>query len=93
MIARPILIAALLTLAAAAGCAEPAHAQATPYIILQTPTPRTSHGPQPPRINSAGIAYPVAPPTYAYGWFGVQPRRHWSRHFGYYRNYTQWTRR
>ena len=27
---------------------------------------------------------------YAYGWFGVQPRQHLVRQFGYYRNYTQW---
>jgi len=28
---------------------------------------------------------------YAYGWFGVAPRRDASRHFGYYRTYTQWS--
>jgi len=28
---------------------------------------------------------------YAYGFFGVAPRSHASRHFGYYRNYTQWS--
>lgn len=28
---------------------------------------------------------------YAYGWFGVAARRHPERHFGYHRNYTQWS--
>ncbi len=32
-------------------------------------------------------------PRYAYGWFGAAPRYHASRHFGYYRDYTQWTRK
>ena len=28
---------------------------------------------------------------YAYGYFGTQPQRHWQRHFGWNRSYTQWT--
>ena len=28
---------------------------------------------------------------YAYGWFGAQPRVHGTRHFGYYRLYTEWS--
>lgn len=30
---------------------------------------------------------------YAYGWFGVKPRHHCVRHFGYLRDFTQWTAR
>lgn len=30
---------------------------------------------------------------YAYGWFGSNPAPQWGRHFGYSRNFTQWTER
>jgi len=93
MIARPILLAAVLTAAAAVGFTERAHAQSPPYLILGAPAARAGHGQQPPRVSNTGVAYPVVTQTYAYGWFGAQPRRHGSRHFGYYRNYTQWTHR
>ncbi|MFP6674967.1 MAG: hypothetical protein VB878_07795 [Pirellulaceae bacterium] len=29
---------------------------------------------------------------YVYGWFGSGNQTHWSHHFGYHRNYTQWSR-
>lgn len=48
-----------------------------PYLVLP-PAPRSAY------------LLPVNTPRYAYGWFGVQPRHHWSRHFGFYRDYTQW---
>jgi hypothetical protein len=32
---------------------------------------------------------PAAP--YAYGWFGANPRVHATRHFGYYKLYTEWS--
>lgn len=28
---------------------------------------------------------------YAYGWFGASPRTHATRHFGYYKLYTEWS--
>jgi hypothetical protein len=31
--------------------------------------------------------------TYPYGYFGAQPSAQWSRHYGYYNAYRQWTRR
>ena len=31
--------------------------------------------------------------AYPYGYFGAQGGKTWSRHFGYYRRYTQWTQR
>ena len=52
--------------------------------------------PPPPRYivlppsGAYGSFTPSDPPRYAYGWFGAQPRQTWFRHFGYYRNYTQW---
>ena len=59
------------------------------YLVLEAPAApipqRPSHSGHP------GREIPVATQAYAYGWFGVQPRQHWSRHFGYYRNYTQWS--
>jgi hypothetical protein len=61
----------------AAGSVLPASAQQPAYLVLP-PSPNT------------GIAIPSHTPRYAYGWFGVAPRYHWSRQFGYYRSYTQW---
>ena len=93
MIARPILLAAVLTAVAAVSFVEPARAQTPGYLVLGGTAARPVHGQDAPRISNTGVVYPVVTQTYAYGWFGAQPRRHWSRHFGYYRNYTQWTRR
>lgn len=50
-----------------------------PYVTLQAPR--------------KGLLYTSAVPRYAYGWFGAQPRSHCVRHFGYHRNFTQWTAR
>lgn len=41
---------------------------------------------------SDAASYDVRTSGYAYGWFGAAPRVHASRHFGYYRTYTQWTK-
>ncbi len=30
---------------------------------------------------------------YSYGYFGARPKTHWSQHFGYLRQYNQWTKR
>jgi len=35
-------------------------------------------------------AYDARTSGYAYGYFGVAPRSHAARHFGYYRTYTSW---
>jgi hypothetical protein len=59
------------------------------YRVLRVKQPPTHRHavPEPgPVVRDAGPAQP-----YAYGWFGVPPRQHWSRHFGFYRNYTQWS--
>lgn len=61
------------------------------YLILRTPTAPTPH--QPTYGYYPGMVQPVQTSGYSYGWFGVQPRRHWSRHFGYYRQYTEWSAR
>ena len=59
------------------------------YLLLQVdaaPIPRPNAGHQGLGSNNGQPAQP-----YAYGWFGASSRQHWSRHFGYYRNYTQWS--
>ena len=47
--------------------------------------------------QAAGQLEPVAQlpakKSYAYGWFGSNPTPTWGRHFGYSRNFTQWTQR
>jgi hypothetical protein len=52
------------------------------------PVPHWHHAPAPPylilRQASSGVAQPTAGHPYAYGWFGVAPRRHTIVHRGYY---------
>jgi hypothetical protein len=86
MITRLRIIPAVFVLSAVCSLIE---AGQPTYLI-----PRTT----PAVIPQASVAH-AKPATgqvleaqpYAYGWFGVQPRRHWTRHFGYYRNYTEWS--
>lgn len=66
-----------------------AQAQAPPYLVLRAPAAPTHHAPSYNRYPGQAIG--VTTQAYSYGWFGAQPRQHWSRHFGYYRNYTQWS--
>lgn len=46
------------------------HAHTPPYLIL--------------RQAGGGVARPTVGHPYAYGWFGVAPRRHTIVHHGYY---------
>ena len=41
--------------------------------------------------HSDAAMYDARAGGYAYGYFGVAPRSHASRHFGNYRAYTQWS--
>jgi hypothetical protein len=59
------------------------------YLVLQTPPAPLPH--QPTYNLYPGTGLGVSTHSYSYGWFGAAPRKHWSRHFGYYRNYTQWS--
>jgi hypothetical protein len=82
---------ALLLALSAVGVAGMAAAQPPSYLILRAPTvPATQH---PSQSYYQGYGYFVQPRTYSYGWFGVKPHPQWSRHFGYYRNYTEWSAR
>jgi hypothetical protein len=66
-----------------------ARAEAPPYLLLRTPSAPLPH--QPTYARYPGDGYGVSTHSYAYGWFGAAPRKHWTRHFGYYRSYTQWS--
>ena len=82
-----LLLAGLLT----CGLLESAQASPPSYLILQGPVaPHPHHTPQ---GYHAGYGYAVQPQAYSYGWFGAKPARQWTRHFGYYRNYTEWSGR
>jgi hypothetical protein len=87
---RLSLIAAAL-LAVVVIWSEDATAGYPPYLLLRAPTAPLPH--RPTHGYHPGYGFAVEAQAYSYGWFGVKPRRHWSRHFGYYRNYTEWSAR
>ncbi|MDA1049952.1 MAG: hypothetical protein O3C40_05665 [Planctomycetota bacterium] len=84
---------AIVVLIGILACAIVTNAEAShpSYLILQGPVApnphHTSQGYYP------GHGYAVQPQAYSYGWFGAQPKRQWTRHNGYYRNYTEWSAR
>lgn len=81
-----VLVAALF----AGGTVAPPPAEAGPpaYVLL-----RRAEAPGPHYLPGQPDAalYEARASGYAYGWFGAAPRSHASRHFGYYRTYTQWS--
>ena len=86
MFARILLATALFLVAFSAALPVTAQAGYPPYLVLQTPP----SGPrQISRGYNPGLAQSVSTPAYSYGYFGVQPREHAIRHFGFYRNYTE----
>jgi hypothetical protein len=58
-------------------------AQAPPYLVLRA-------APGDPAAAADNPQIPVARQGYAYGWFGVPPRRHAAWHYGVRRQYIQW---
>lgn len=64
--------------------------QAAPpaYLVLRRVEAPGPHG-QPGHWDAALVERRAS--GYAYGFFGVAPRAHASRHFGFYRTYTQWS--
>jgi hypothetical protein len=79
------LIAALLLALCAASAAT---AEPPAYLLLRrSESPGRHHHPGHP----AAAMYDARTTGYAYGFFGVPPRSHASRHFGVYRTYTQWS--
>lgn len=84
LLVRICLLGLLLgTLAATAQAGPPS------YLLLRRAESPGSHG-QPG--GPAGEFYDARTYGYAYGYFGVAPRTHWSRHFGTNRMYTQWSK-
>ena len=77
----------IATLVLAAGLAGTASAGPPTYLMLRRPESPGKHY-QPGRPDAAMLDARTS--GYAYGYFGVAPRSHASRHFGNYRNYTQW---
>ena len=61
------------------------------YLVLRAPVhpanKHDTHGYYP------GQAYAVETQAYNYGWFGAKYGRTKQRQFGYYRDYTQWSKR
>jgi hypothetical protein len=68
--------------------APPAAAGPPAYLLL-----RRAEAPGPHHLPGQPDAalYEARTSGYAYGWFGASPRTHASRHFGYYRTFTQWS--
>ena len=78
------LIAAVLL---ALSMATPVSAGPPAYLLLRRAEAPGKH--YAPGYYDAAM-YDTRTRGYAYGYFGVPPRSHASRHFGVYRNYTQW---
>jgi len=58
------------------------------YLVLRREeSPGKYHHPG----HADAALYDARTSGYAYGWFGAAPRSHGSRHFGYYRTFTQWS--
>jgi hypothetical protein len=79
----------LWALAFVAVTAATAHAGPPSYLLLRQPE---SPGPKGKPGQPAAQYFDVRTDGYAYGYFGVGPRSHWSRHFGVNRMVTQWSR-
>ncbi len=71
----------------------PADVLAHPSYVLLEPAHRAQgqHGGHTSGTNTPGYRHGVSSKGYSYGWFGVAPRRHRSRSYGYYGNHRQWT--
>ena len=88
---RTLRVAPMAVLFAVCIFAASADAQYPSYLFLRAPV-----APRPHRVGYGyypGNESAVEPRPYSYGWFGAKPHPQWSRHFGYYRNYTEWSSR
>jgi hypothetical protein len=82
------LIAAAALAGEVVSASKPAIAGPPAYLVLRRPeSPGRYHHPG----HADAAFYDARTSGYAYGWFGAAPRSHGSRHFGYYRTYTQWS--
>jgi hypothetical protein len=69
------------------GCSEAIAGPPTYRILRRHAAPAKHHQPGHPEA----VMVDARATGYAYGFFGVPPRSHASRHFGYYRTFTQWS--
>lgn len=84
-----LLAIAALTLASLYPLATPALAGPPSYLLLRRPESPAPHN-QPG--HPVAEFYDTRTFGYAYGYFGVAPRTHWSRHYGINRAFTQFSR-
>jgi len=82
-----IWLTAVLLLAVS--ISSPVNAGPPGYLVLRRPEAPANHF-RPGYYDAA--MYDARTSGYAYGFFGVAPRSHYSRHFGTYRTYTQFSR-
>lgn len=84
-----LLVIAIGALVAFVELSAPALAGPPSYLLLRRPeSPEQHNHPGYP----AAEYYDTRTFGYAYGYFGVAPRTHWSRHFGINRAFTQYSR-
>ncbi len=98
-----LLVTASVTASGAANCTLATDSVTFPWACPAPSHPAPSQNAHPgyqilPKSNHHHRPLePVQPlparPNYAYGWFGSNPTAHWGRHFGYSKNFVQWTRR
>ena len=86
---RTLRVALMAVLFAVSIFAASADAQYPSYLLSRAPVATRPH--HPGYGYYPGYEQSVAPRPYAYGWFGAKPYPQWSRHSGYYRNYTEWS--
>ena len=90
MLARMLsLLTALLFVSSSAVAQDVAPPAASQFVVPPRPLPTLHlYEPAPPylilRQVSGGVAQPTVGHPYAYGWFGVAPRRHTIVHYGYH---------
>ncbi len=92
---RPLLLTSVALLGFVI-LSEPAVAEyPSSYTVLRVPSPphHLHHHHPPKRGVREGYVNPKMRQSYAYGWFGARGGSRWTRHFGYYGKFTQWSRR
>ncbi len=85
---QSLLMALLLLSLAQVGWAQ----NPPKYYVLRAPASTTPHHPPMQGVRQ-GYVKPVMRRPYAYGYFGASRNTRYVRHFGYSRNYTQWSSR
>lgn len=85
---RTVIMSSVLVAGAMATNADADHPS---YLILRGPVTANPHHAH--QGYYPGYGYAVQPQAYSYGWFGADPKPQWTRSFGYYRSYREWSAR